>query len=221
MFINRFRRQRGLTLIELIMFIVIVSVALVGVLTVFNVTTRSSADPMIRKQMLAIAESLLEEVMLQPFTFCDPSDSNVATATDAKLSGTTVPCADRVQSFGQRNGQTRPLAGAPNLYTFNNVANYCAIPTTGGTSCPSLSLSSQIPDVSQTYTAPTGYSATIALTAEALGPTGATQISSANPASADDASGMNVLRITVTVFHGTDSIVLEGYRTRHSPKFTP
>jgi hypothetical protein len=30
---------------------------------------------------------------------------------------------------------------------------------------------------------------------------------------------MNVLRITVTVSHGSDSMTLEGYRTRHSPNF--
>ena len=62
------RRQRGITLIELIVFIVIVSVALVGVLSVLNVTARSGADPMIRKQMLAIAEALLEEVQSKPYT---------------------------------------------------------------------------------------------------------------------------------------------------------
>lgn len=73
-------RQHGLTLIELIMFIVIVGVALAGVLTVLNHTTRHSADPMIRKQALAIAEALLEEVMLQPFTWCDPDDTAAVTA---------------------------------------------------------------------------------------------------------------------------------------------
>lgn len=74
------RRPRGLTLIELIVFIVIVSVALVGVLTVLNVTVQHSADPMVRKQALAIAEAVLEEVMLQPFTWCDPDDPLAATA---------------------------------------------------------------------------------------------------------------------------------------------
>ena len=59
------RRQAGLSLIELVMFIVIVGVAVAGVLSVMNVTTRHSADPMIRKQAQAIAESLLEEIELQ------------------------------------------------------------------------------------------------------------------------------------------------------------
>jgi MSHA pilin protein MshD len=73
------RRQRGLTLIELIVFIIIVSVALVGLLSVFNVSVRGSADPMIRKQMLSIAEALLEEVELQPY--CSASDTNCANAS--------------------------------------------------------------------------------------------------------------------------------------------
>ena len=60
-------RQRGLTLIELIMFIVIVSVGLAGVLGVMNVTTRSSADPVVRKQALAIAEAMMDEVLGKDF----------------------------------------------------------------------------------------------------------------------------------------------------------
>lgn len=55
-------RQRGLSLIELILFIVIVGAALAGILAVFDLVTRGSADPLIRKQAIAIAESLMEEV---------------------------------------------------------------------------------------------------------------------------------------------------------------
>src|SRR5512145_118066 len=74
-------QQRGVSLIELIMFIVIISVALTGILLVMNIVTRSSADPLVHKQALAIAESLLEEVELMPFTFCDPDDASAVTAT--------------------------------------------------------------------------------------------------------------------------------------------
>ena len=48
-------RQSGMTLIELIVFIVIVSTALAGVMTVFTITARSSADPVIRKQEIGRA----------------------------------------------------------------------------------------------------------------------------------------------------------------------
>lgn len=57
--------QRGISLIELIMFIVIIGVALAGILLVMNQVTNRSADPLIRKQALAIAESMLEEIRLQ------------------------------------------------------------------------------------------------------------------------------------------------------------
>ena len=58
----------GFSLVEAIVFIVIVSVALAGVLSVMNFTTKHSADPLIRKQTIAVAESLLEEISLQNFT---------------------------------------------------------------------------------------------------------------------------------------------------------
>jgi MSHA pilin protein MshD len=75
--------QRGLTFVELIFFIVIVSAGLAGILTVLDVTTSRSADPMVRKQMLAVAEGVMEEVRLQSFGWCDPDDANASTAVNA------------------------------------------------------------------------------------------------------------------------------------------
>ena len=60
-------RQRGFTLIELIIFIVVVSAGLAGILSVMNTVVKSSADPMVRKQTIAIAESLLEEILLKDY----------------------------------------------------------------------------------------------------------------------------------------------------------
>ncbi len=62
------RRAQGLTLIELLLFIVVVGIALAAMLRVFTTATVASADPMVRRQQLAIAESLLREVQLMPFT---------------------------------------------------------------------------------------------------------------------------------------------------------
>ena len=59
---------RGFTLIELLVFIVVVSTGLAGILSVIDTVVKSSADPMIRKQTVAIAESLLEEIMLKDFS---------------------------------------------------------------------------------------------------------------------------------------------------------
>lgn len=62
------KRQCGLTLIELIMFIVIVSVSLAGILLVMNVTVKSSADPVVRKQALAMADAIMDEVLAKDFS---------------------------------------------------------------------------------------------------------------------------------------------------------
>ena len=60
-------KQRGVSLIELVMLIVIVSIALTGIMLVTNQTSAHSADTMLRKQALAAVESLLEEIEARPF----------------------------------------------------------------------------------------------------------------------------------------------------------
>jgi MSHA pilin protein MshD len=60
-------RQRGFTLAEIVVLIVVLSVALVGVLLVFQTTARGSADPQVRKQALAAAEALLDEILLASY----------------------------------------------------------------------------------------------------------------------------------------------------------
>ena len=66
-------RARGFTLIELIFFIVVVSVGLAGVLKVMNVGVAASADPLMRKQAAALAESILQEVLQKAYTDPDPA----------------------------------------------------------------------------------------------------------------------------------------------------
>lgn len=65
-------RQRGFTLTELIIFIVVVGIGIAGILSVMDTTVKSSADPMVRKQTIAIAESLLEEISLK--AYANPTD---------------------------------------------------------------------------------------------------------------------------------------------------
>ena len=61
------RRARGFTLVELIIFIVIFLFALAGILLVINATVVRSGDPLVRKQAMAVAESMMEEISLMPF----------------------------------------------------------------------------------------------------------------------------------------------------------
>ena len=61
------RGEAGLTLIELIVVMIVISVALVGVMSVINYTTRHSADPVLRHQAIAIAEAYMEEILLKEY----------------------------------------------------------------------------------------------------------------------------------------------------------
>jgi MSHA pilin protein MshD len=61
-------RQSGITLIELIIFMVIMGIAMAGIVSSINFSVMHSADPVVKKQALAIAESMLEEVTLQNFS---------------------------------------------------------------------------------------------------------------------------------------------------------
>ncbi len=141
------RRARGLTMIELVVFIVVVGAALAGVLRVFVTATASSADPMLRRQALAIAESLMEEVQLMPFTFCDSEDANVETATS------TAGCASAPEALGPEAGETR-FAGPP----FDNVNDYHGYTMNGG-----------IVDITNTPVAGLGgYSASVSVAPAAL-----------------------------------------------------
>lgn len=67
--------MRGMSLVELIVAIVVISVALAGVMIVMVRNTGASADPMIWHQAVAIAEAYLEEALTKDFT--DPDGTNV------------------------------------------------------------------------------------------------------------------------------------------------
>lgn len=79
---QRTAHQRGLTLIELIVFIVIVAIGVTGILSVLITTSAKSADPIVRKQGIAVAEAMLEEVLLKDF---------------ANPTGGYIPGSDRTQ----------------------------------------------------------------------------------------------------------------------------
>ena len=114
------QREQGLSLIELLLFITVVGIALSAMLNVFVTATMASADPMVRRQQLAIAESLLREVQLMPFTWCDPDDANAATAANA--AGCT-----QAEAVGAEGGESRY---GPTNY-FDNVNDFNLFSMTG------------------------------------------------------------------------------------------
>ncbi|HJV01130.1 MAG TPA: prepilin-type N-terminal cleavage/methylation domain-containing protein [Burkholderiaceae bacterium] len=202
-------KQRGFSLIELVVFMVIMGVAAVTVLQLLNMSTKASAEPARRKQALLLAEALMEEVQQARFTFCDPSDINAATATSAAVgaSGDPTKCATTVEAFGPENGESRP---------YNNVNDYV---TASGTPQESFLSGGQLVDAAGTAmggagTPLTGFKATVAMEPATLGPAGMAVTGDATPAN------MEVLHITINVDYGNGSVKLDGYRTRYAPRTT-
>lgn len=104
---SRVAAQRGATLVELVMFILIVGVALSSVLGTLSLAAGRSGDPMLQRQALAVAESMLDEIAAQPFTVNDPDGG--------------------VDNVGPEAGETRGSATTP----FDHVNDYHGYARTG------------------------------------------------------------------------------------------
>ena len=74
------RHHRGFTLIEVIIFIVVVGAGLAGILAISTNVAKSSADPMVRKQAMALADSILEEILQKEYA--DPDGVSGETTRD-------------------------------------------------------------------------------------------------------------------------------------------
>jgi MSHA pilin protein MshD len=82
-------KPTGFTLIEMIITIVVISVGLSGVLLAFQVVVKSSADPLVTKQLMSIAEAQMEGVMLKEFSDIT-NDSTCNTCPAGYTSSITV-----------------------------------------------------------------------------------------------------------------------------------
>ena len=63
---RRRTQQAGVTLVELIVALVLAGVILTSMWSAWSMLGRHSADPLVARQSLAIAQSLLHEIELQP-----------------------------------------------------------------------------------------------------------------------------------------------------------
>lgn len=193
------RRQRGLSLIELVIAVMIISVSVAGVLMLFGSSVRHSADPMVRKQAVAIAEAMLNEVLAQAYTYCDPQDvANEAATPPASTAACTGGAAGSQDKGGGALGPQPATEGRFNATDpFDNVADYHGYATSG--------VIYGMDDGSNRIVELDGYSVSVSVTR-----TGATFSLAADAA----------LRIDVQVTGRGESVTLTGYRFRYAPHST-
>ncbi len=110
--------QRGVTLVELILAMLIISIAVASILGVLGLTAGRSADPLLTRQSLAVAESLLQEILAQPFTANDLDGGPNAIGPEAsETRGSATTPVDHVDDYhgysvnGIVNADTTPIAG--------------------------------------------------------------------------------------------------------------
>ena len=193
------RRQFGLSLIELVMFVAIMGMSIAGILVVYNTAIKNSADPMVRKQAVAIAESVLNEVLMQPFTWCDPQDpaNDAATPPSASASCTGGAAASEDKAGAalgpQPAGETRFSGSNP----FDNVADYNGYTMSSGI-----------------YSQDNGTTPIAGLSAYSAG------VSVTRAGAAFGLPNDAVLRVDVQVTRAGETVTLTGYRFRHSPNAT-
>lgn len=190
-------RQRGISFVELIIFMVIIGVGLAGILNAMNLTTRVSTDPLVRKQALMLAEGLMEEVQLARFTYCDATDEQADSATGPVIG--TGGCATLVDNAGNEAGGTRP---------YDNVNDYVAA---YGTPTQAFLAGGKLADAAGQEIPLPGYTVLLTVRPTALvGPAGARVPQS------------EALAIRVAVsYNNVETVVLDSYRLRYAPNSTP
>ncbi|OFA09170.1 prepilin-type N-terminal cleavage/methylation domain-containing protein [Duganella phyllosphaerae] len=204
------RRARGVTLIELILFMVIMGVAAAGIIGVINLSNKSSAEPLRRKQALMIAEALMEEVQLARFTFCTPDDPNAASAANQAACVTPMRVGARAAGANRPYGNVADYALVAGQPTFTFAVNNVDVDISGNR----LGVDSTGATMGNASLAPIRSTVTLNFVA-GLGPAGAAITSSAG--------ALNALQITITTTYGgaNEFVRLDAYRTRYAPNVLP
>lgn len=195
------QRQLGFTLIDVLVIIVLVGTVAGSLTVVFSRLAESSAESMRARQVLAVAQSLLNEVRAMPFSFCDPQDTRAKLAISATNGG--LGCATAVDTLGPEPGESRYNAGN----RFDGVSDYqgFAMPGAGCTGLCDIGANL----LNAAGSTMVGCSARVNLTAATL----------PGVAAVDTNGRPQALRIDVNVScPGGPRITLQGVRLRHSPR---
>ncbi len=150
--------QRGVTLVEVVIFILIVGVALSAVVGTLAWAGTRSAEPVLQRQAIAIAESMLQEILAQPFTVDDPDGGPDTPGPEPgeTRGGATLPF-DHVNDYhGYVSSGVIDATGAPvaGLEAYNVAVSVLPQPLDGVPSADGL-------QVTVTVTGPAGGQVTL------------------------------------------------------------
>lgn len=123
--------QRGFTLIELVMFIIIVGIALAAIGLQIQTSVQSSADPLLREKGIALANFYMDEILRKKWNENTPTGGGCVQAGGIACAGGAAATA-----IGAEAGETRanyddiddyndlPVAAAPSDQTGAALADF-------------------------------------------------------------------------------------------------
>lgn len=185
------RRAHGVSLIEVVILIVVVAIGFMALFALQSNTVRSTVDPVVRKQALALASSLMEEIQLRGFTFCDPDDPKVYTARDI----TECSSVALRENLGLEAGDAYATRS-----TLDNVSDYSGLPAMSGAGIV------DIRGFPISATGLAGYTVTVSVA----------NVTGGELQQFPDTTDGLKITVTVTAPAGV-SVSLEGYRLRYAP----
>ena len=115
--------QHGATLVELVMTIVIISVAIAGVVGAFSLIAGRSADPLNQTRAVALAQLYIDEILARRFAEASPNGGGAVSSAEADCGSVGPDGAESRATFDDvddynnlqdsppENGEAQQLAG--------------------------------------------------------------------------------------------------------------
>jgi len=204
-------KQTGISLIELVIFIVILAVALTGITLIYINTTRYSADPMVRIRSIELAQSTLEEILLKAY---DESTAVGGGCVRFPIGSSRCPAGNpdatsqTAATLGAEEGaNNRPIFD--DVDDFHNIA-YCGTGGTADASCTNACIPMVDESGNSIATEYSGFA--ICIRVSFAGGAG-TEINNVAPGTGSDVFTNDAKRIDVIVSDPLNSrIALSAYR---------
>ena len=118
---------KGFTLVELIVSIVIISIAVLGILSVYITTVTYSVDPMLDTQALMIGQAYLEEAALKSFNDPDQVETNSCEAGETRATYDDIWDYNCVNDVGGAIDQYGSMITDLSGYTVNMTVSNASI----------------------------------------------------------------------------------------------
>lgn len=187
------RSEQGFTLIDVLMLIVLIGVVAGSMTVMFARMSSQSAEALRSRQALSVAQTLINEVRMMPFTYCDGAIQ-------------AVNCgASPVDLIGPEAGELRYHTN-PQAVWFDGVSDYHRLAQPGPGCAGICDLQGNV--LNPPGSVLDGCEAAIVMAPQAM----------TNIAAADAIGRPQTLLISVTVrCTGIPDVVLQGIRTRHAP----